>query len=109
MSPIKKCICSCALLALLASFGAGCSSTGNRLNRLELGMTTAQVKKILGEDYVVKASNTGAKGETLTMWEYRDEDTEEAFRLYFKDGMLAQWGTAATVNFPELKLPNRQN
>ncbi len=78
-----------------------------RLNRLELGMKPAQAKKILGDDYVVKASRTDANGATLQLWEYRDKKTEEAYSIYFKDGFLAQWGIPARQDFPELNLPKR--
>jgi hypothetical protein len=95
-------------LALLVIWVAGCSTPiAKRLNRLELGMTQAQAKKILGDDYVVKASRTDASGATLQLWEFRDEKTEENYALYFKNGLLAQWGTPAKMDFPELNLPNR--
>lgn len=87
----------------------GCSTPiAKKLNRLELGMTQAQAKKILGDDYAVKASRTDANGSTLQLWEYRDEKTEEAYAIYFKDGLLAQWGTPAKMDFPELILPKKQ-
>jgi hypothetical protein len=96
-----------ALLSVLL-LAAGCSTPlGKRLNRLELGMSQAQVKKILGDDYVVKASRVDAKGSTLHLWEYRDQKTEESYSIYFKDGVLAQWGTPAKLDFPELFLPRR--
>jgi hypothetical protein len=86
----------------------GCSTPiAKRLNRLELGMSQAQAKKILGENYVVKASRTDAGGATLQLWEYRDAKTEEAYAIYFKDGLLAQWGTPAKMDFPELNLPKK--
>jgi hypothetical protein len=85
---------------------AGCSTaTSKRLNQLELGMTQAQVKKILGNEYVVKASKTEANGSVLQMWEYRDSKTEEAYRIFFKDGTLAQWGTQGRMDFPDLHVP----
>lgn len=84
----------------------GCSTPmAKRLNRLELGMTHAQARKILGDDYVVKASRTDSTGSTLHLWEFRDKKTEEVYALYFKDGLLAQWGTPAKMDFPELNLP----
>lgn len=95
-------------LILLLWLAAGCSTPiHKRLNRLELGMTPAQTKKILGDDYIVKASRTDASGATLQLWEFRDKKTEEAYSIYFKDGLLAQWGTPAKMDFPELHLPKR--
>ena len=97
------------MLAVLLFLGlAGCSTPiAKRLNRLELGMTQPQAKKILGDDYVVKAARTDASGATLQLWEFRDKKSEEAYALYFKNGLLAQWGTPAKLDFPELNLPKR--
>lgn len=104
----KPTITSITILALALLSGAGCASSfAKRLNRLELGMTTAQTKKILGDNYVVKASRTDSSGATLQMWEFRDKKTEEAYSIYFKDGFLAQWGIPARQDFPELNLPKR--
>ncbi len=94
--------------AFILILGTGCASSfSKRLNRLELGMTAAQTKKILGDNYVVKASRTDASGATLQMWEFRDKKTEEAYSIYFKDGFLAQWGLPSRQDFPELNLPKR--
>ncbi len=70
-------------------------------------MTQPQAKKILGDEYVVKASRTDTNGTVLQMWEFRDKKTEEAYNIYFKDGFLAQWGLPARQDFPELNLPKR--
>lgn len=97
-----------AAFTILFTAVVGCSTPiGKRLNRLELGMSQAQAKKILGDDYVVKASRTDAGGATLQLWEYRDSKTEEAYAIYFKDGMLVQWGTPAKMDFPELNPPKK--
>jgi hypothetical protein len=105
MKTVRLC-CGCLLVLLLS--GSGCSTPiAKRLNRLELGMTQVQVKKILGDDYVVKAARTDATGATLHLWEFRDKKTEESYAIYFKDGLLAQWGTPAKLDFPELNLPRR--
>ena len=95
-------------LLLLALLGAGCATpVSKRLYSLQLGMSQAQANKILGEEYVFKASRTDANGAMLQMWESRDKKTEEAYSLYFKDGFLAQWGAPARMDFPELNLPKR--
>jgi hypothetical protein len=97
-----------AAFAVLFTAVLGCSTPiGKRLNRLELGMSQAQAKKILGDDYTVKAARTDANGATLLLWEYRDTKTEESYAIYFKDGLLAQWGTPAKMDFPELILPKK--
>lgn len=86
----------------------GCSSSfSKRLNRLELGMTQPQAKKILGDEYVVKASRIDTNGSTLQMWQFRDEKAKESYNLYFKDGILAQWGLPTKQDFPELILPKQ--
>ena len=106
IAQLKFLCASC--LVLFALVWAGCSTPiAKRLNRLELGMTQAQAKKILGDDYVVKASRTDANGAMLQLWEFRDSKTEEAYNVYFKDGLLAQWGTPARMDFPELNLPKK--
>ena len=102
-----KFICTICFV-LLTLIWVGCSTPiAKRLNRLELGMTQAQAKKILGDEYTVKASRTDANGATLQLWEFRDTKTEEAYSVYFKDGLLAQWGTPAKMDFPELNLPKK--
>ena len=95
-------------VVFMVILAAGCSSSlSKRLNRLELGMTQPQAKKILGDNYVIKASRTDTNGATLQMWEFRDKKTEEAYHIYFKDGTLAQWGLPSRQDFPELNLPKR--
>jgi hypothetical protein len=87
---------------------ASCSTRLSRkMNRLELGMTGPQVKKILGDDFIVKAAKTTTNGSTLQLWEYTDKKTEATFQLYFKDSQLAQWGSRGQLEFPELTLPNK--
>jgi hypothetical protein len=94
------------LLAMVLCAGLGCStSTAQRLNRLDLGMSQGQVKKILGDDYIAGASMTDTNGSRLQMWEYTDKKTQETYRVYFKDGQLAQWGTRSDLDFPVLNLP----
>lgn len=76
-----------------------------KLNRLDLGMSPAQVKKVLGSDYVAKASTTDTNGFRLQMWEYTDKKTQDSYCIYFKDGQLALWGPRGRVDFPQLNLP----
>jgi uncharacterized protein YcfL len=100
---------STCTLALVLFLVAGCSSSfSKRLNRLELGMTQPQTKKILGDEYVVKASRVDTNGSTLQLWQFRDEKAEESYNLYFKDGVLAQWGLPAKQDFPELIMPPKR-
>ncbi|MGA2788518.1 MAG: outer membrane protein assembly factor BamE [Verrucomicrobiota bacterium] len=103
---MKKHLVFSGLLALILFAGFGCSTTtGQKLNQLDLGMSQAQVKKILGDNYIAKASTTDTNGVHLQLWVYTDKNTQEAYRVYFKDGRLAQWGSQDKLNFPELNLP----
>src|SRR5438128_157965 len=103
MFPMKKYIVHAGLLALVLCAGSGCSTTtAQRLNQLDLGMSQTQVKKIFGDNYVAGASATDANGSRLQLWEYTDKKTQETYRFYFKDGMLAQWGSPQNMAFPTL-------
>jgi len=103
---MKKQLIHFGLLVMILCASFGCSTTtAQRLNRLELGMSPAQVKNILGNNYIAKASRTDATGARLEMWEYTDKKTKEAYRVYFKDSQLAQWGQRGNLDFPELNLP----
>jgi hypothetical protein len=102
---MKKKFVVAGLCAALLAMWTGCSTpTSKRLNQLELGMTQAKVKKILGDNYIAKASRTDASGALLQLWEYRDTKTDEVYRIFFKDGQLAQWGGQDKLEFPELNL-----
>jgi hypothetical protein len=103
---MKKYLVQSGFLALVLSTGYGCAtSTPQKLNQLDLGMSQAQVKKILGDNYIAKASTTGTNGSHLQFWEYTDKKTREAYHVYFKDGQLAQWGPQSKLEFPALNLP----
>ena len=103
---MKKHLVHSGLLAVILCAVFGCSiSTAQRLNRLDLGMSQAQVKKILGDNYIAKASMTDTNGSRLQLWEYTDPKTQDDFRVYFKDGQLAQWGPKGNQDFPVLTLP----
>ena len=106
MKLTQKNLVPASLLALVLCANFGCStSTTLKLNRLDLGMSQTQVKKILGNDYIAKASTTDSNGARLQLWEYTDKTTGDTYRVYFKDGQLAQWGTKSNPEFPPLNLP----
>jgi hypothetical protein len=105
---MKKLLVRFGTLAVALLVIAGCSTPlARKMNRLDLGMTGPQVKKILGDDFIVKAAKTTTNGSTLQLWEYTDKKTQATFQLYFKDSQLAQWGSRGQLEFPELTLPNR--
>ena len=102
----KKPLILFSLLASILCLGFGCSSSmSKRLNRLDLGMSEAQVKKVLGDNYIAKASTTDTNGSRLQLWEYTDKKTEDVYCVYFKDHQLALWGPHGRVDFPQLNLP----
>jgi hypothetical protein len=39
------------------------------------------------------------------MWDYTDKKSQAEYRLYFKDGQLAQWGKKGDPAFPTLTVP----
>jgi len=103
---MKKYLVHFSFLALVLCAGFGCStSTAHKLNQLDLGMTPAQVKKILGDEYVARASTTDTNGAHLQLWEYTDKKTQEAYNVYFKDGRLSQWSPHGKLDFPVLTTP----
>ncbi len=103
---MKKNLVLLGLLAMILCAGFGCSTPmDQKLNKLDLGMSQAQVKKILGNNYIAKASMTDTNGSRLQLWEYTDKKTQDTYRVYFKDGQLAQWGTRGSLDFPALTLP----
>jgi len=103
---MKKHLVQSCLLALVLCAGFGCSTPiSKKLNRLDLGMSQQDVKRILGDDYIAKASTTDSEGARLQLWEYTDKKTQAAYRIYLKDGKLAQWGSPENMAFPTLNLP----
>ena len=104
---MKKHLLRLALMAMVLCANSGCSTTtAHKLNELNLGMSQADVKSILGDDYVVAAATTDTNGARLQLWDYSDKKTQTEYRLYFKDGKLAQWGKKGDTNFPTLTLPS---
>jgi hypothetical protein len=103
---MKKHLFRSGVPAMILCVIMGCStSTAHRLNRLELGMSQTQVRKILVDNYIAKASKTDTNGSRLAMWEFTDKKTADAYRVYFKDNQLAQWGQGGNLEFPQLYLP----
>jgi hypothetical protein len=103
---MKKPLLHCCFAAFLLRASFGCStSTAKRLNQLEVGMPETKVKKILGDDYIAKASMTDSTGVPLQLWVYTDKNSKTEYHVYFKDSKLAQWGTQDKLDFPALNLP----
>ncbi|HEY8966167.1 MAG TPA: hypothetical protein VIM58_06980 [Candidatus Methylacidiphilales bacterium] len=84
-------------MAAVALVFASCSAPiTQRSQKLQQGMTQAQVKALLGTDYVVKATKPNAEGKTISLWEYMDSNGN-IYDLYFKDDSLVQWGTPSSL------------
>jgi hypothetical protein len=84
-------------LMVVAFVFVSCSAPiTQRSQKLQQGMTQAQVKQILGTDYVVKATKPNAEGKTISLWEYMD-GKGNIYDLYFKDDSLVQWGTPSSL------------
>ena len=84
-------------LMVVALIFVSCSAPiTQRSQKLQQGMTQAQVKQILGSDYVVKATKPNAEGKTIALWEYMD-GSGNIYDLYFKDDSLVQWGTPSSL------------
>ncbi|MDE1172038.1 MAG: hypothetical protein PW734_12665 [Verrucomicrobium sp.] len=70
-----------------------CASFTQQTQKLSLGMSTAQVKDILGGNYTVLASRYGQDGRPSEFWQFRNPDSGQLFSIYFKDDKLVQWGS----------------
>ncbi|HEG44134.1 MAG TPA: DUF3192 domain-containing protein [Phycisphaerales bacterium] len=87
------------LICTLAVFLSGCTEEQNRkkLNRLEVGMTKAQVLEIMGEPYRREAESNSEwllyKTETYNMLLERHKSEEERTTpLLIQNGKLIGWG-----------------
>ena len=106
---MKKHLLRLTLVAMVLCANFGCSTTtAQKLNELNLGMSQADVARILGDNYTVEAATTDTNGARLQMWDYSDKKTQAEYRLYFKDGKLAQWGIKGATEFPTLTLPTQK-
>ena len=106
---MKKHLLRLILPAMVLCANFGCSTTtAQRFNELSLGMPQADVANILGDDYIVAGATTDTNGARLQMWDYTDKKTQAEYRLYFKDGKLAQWGQKGATDFPTLTLPSQK-
>lgn len=87
-------------LLLLAGLGltfAGCASFQQRLNRLDIGMSQAQVERILGRDYVSKAARVDADGSRVRLLEFNDRKANQVFWVFLRNERVVQWGTPESL------------
>ncbi|WP_157895258.1 hypothetical protein [Verrucomicrobium sp. GAS474] len=87
---------SILLLAIAVVFASCSTPITKRSQKLQQGMTQAQVKQVLGSDYIVKATKPNSEGKTISLWEYMDGNGN-IYDLYFKDDSLVQWGNPASL------------
>jgi hypothetical protein len=89
--------CKLALLSVLAAVIASCATMSEKVNTLQLGMSTTQVKGILGTNYVVKAAKTNSQGQKVELWEYKEDKNSDPYWIFFRDDKLVQWGTPESI------------
>jgi outer membrane protein assembly factor BamE (lipoprotein component of BamABCDE complex) len=97
---VKKALLVSVLL--MAVFGSGCMSTPSaHIVQLQLGMTTDQVKKIMGSPFTVRASKQYENGESSAVWEYIapvfssaafSDKYDKTYWIMFENGKVVQWG-----------------
>ncbi len=100
-SPMHRMISISLAVVALALVSCAAPIT-QRSQKLQQGMTQAQVKRLLGNDYVVKATRPNSEGKVIALWEFMD-NAGNIYDLYFKDDSLVQWGNPASLkNMPDV-------
>ena len=91
---------SAALISLLLLALTACSSMDSRTRKLQLGMSRAQVVKILGSDYTVAGAKKDGEGSALEVLRFGEKKDPGLF-LYFNNDQLVQWGDNQVIqNMP---------
>ncbi len=94
---------STALTSLLLLALVACSSMDSRTKKLQLGMSRAQVVKILGSDYTVAGAKKDADGSALEVLRFGEKKDPGLF-IYFNNDRLVQWGDNQVLqNMPGAK------
>lgn len=94
---------SATLTALLILTLSACSSMDSRTRKLQLGMSRAQVVKLLGSDYTVAGAKKDADGSALEVLRFGEKKDPGLF-LYFNNDQLVQWGDHEVLqNMPGTK------
>ncbi|OIO39223.1 MAG: hypothetical protein AUJ75_01660 [Candidatus Omnitrophica bacterium CG1_02_49_10] len=69
-----------------------------KLIQVSMGLSKDQVQASLGKPNAVRQAAKSKEGETIEIWEYIETGsfwrgkTEEAYAVYFKDGLVYKWG-----------------
>jgi hypothetical protein len=87
-----------AFIAIVCLILTSCG-TSKKLNNLSVGMTTEQVKKTVGTNYVLRGSIINKFDQKVEVWEYKLSQPgyvslKNYYWLYIVDGKLSQWGQA---------------
>jgi len=79
---------------LLALAAVGCRTPSRHTKDLRLGMTPDEVKDVMGDPTVVRASKVYDDGQTQVVWEYlaRFQFNAKNFWIYFENDRMVQWG-----------------
>ncbi len=84
----------------------GCASFGDRVNRLDLGMSQRQVERILGTDFQVKAARTEADRSETRLLEFTDRRSNDVIWVFIRNNRVIQYGTPESLRkFPALLEP----
>ncbi len=85
----------------LASLMMGCSTPSDHVNKVKLGMTGDDVRKVMGPPFDIRASKTYDTGETAEVWEYIapvfslsifSDKYDKTYWIFFENGKVVQWG-----------------
>lgn len=72
-----------------------CSTPSKKISGMQLGMTPVEVKEVMGEPNVVRASKVFDDGQADSVWEYSPrffEFNPKAFWITFRNDRVVQWG-----------------
>ncbi len=84
------------LILTVSLWLTGCASTESQAQKLQLGMTLADVTKLLGSDYTTVGARTEADGTPVSVIKYEIKRKEPLF-LYFRKDQLVQWGDTTAL------------
>ncbi|MFH1062710.1 MAG: hypothetical protein V1747_07510 [Candidatus Omnitrophota bacterium] len=94
------------VIITLALSLAGCAGVGQKINRLSISMQKDEVRSLIGNTFVAKASKVDATGNVLEMWEVTDPKTKATYQIFFLNDKVSQWGKSEDLKaFPELHAP----
>jgi hypothetical protein len=103
---MSKRIISFFVIIIFALGLTGCGSISQKVNRLSISMHKDEVRSLIGNNFVAKASKVDPKGNVLDLWEITDTKTKSTYQIFFLNDKVSQWGKREDLNaFPELHSP----